>query len=138
MFLFTQVPPVIAPQHNDGVVAIGSVVECIKYLSDHRISKGYRSQVSLNALFPLIVFLDVFKVSISSAALCFGSQIVEIAFPVSWRKLNFLNWKQVKIFLGYKPRLMRTINPASQKKWFVVLLAKFPSCLLYTSPSPRD
>ena len=119
MLLLAQMPAVIAPQHDDRVVTIRSVFERIEYATYHCIGESDRRQIALNSLLPLVVFSDVRKVAIGTAFFSSRRQVVQIVLFVSRRQLNVLDGERIEVLFRYKPRLMRSIDSASQKEWLI-------------------
>ena len=76
------------------------------------------------AFFPLVVFLDMWEITVASDALAFGRDVIKIVFLVTGRKLDGIERKGFEIFFRHKPRLMRTIDPAGEKERFVVFFLK--------------
>ncbi len=83
VLLLAQMPTVIAPQHDDRVVAIRTVFERVDDATDHSIGKCDRRQVALNSLLPLLVGSDMSEIAIGAATLAGGRKIVEVVLLVA-------------------------------------------------------
>ncbi len=113
-------PAVVAPEHDDGVVAVRAVVECVEHAPEHGIGVVDGGEVGLDALFPLAVLLDVREVAVAGDALAFGGHVVEVVFLVSRRELDGFERKGFEILLRDKPRLVWAVDAAGEKEGFFV------------------
>ena len=59
MQLLTQVPAVIAPEDDHGIIRIGAPVQCVNNPPHAGIHEADGGEVALHSLSPLIVFEDL-------------------------------------------------------------------------------
>ena len=55
MLFLAEMPPVISPQHDDGVVSLAAFVERIEHAAHLRVGKGGRGEIPVHCLAPLLV-----------------------------------------------------------------------------------
>ena len=67
VLLLAEMPAVITPEHDDGVVALRTLFQRIKHAPEHGIGEMNGGEESLNAFLPLTLFLDVLEVAPSDA-----------------------------------------------------------------------
>ncbi len=129
VLFFAEMPAVIRPENDDGVVFIRSIFERVQNTAKHGIGEVDRSKVSLDALLPEAVFLDVREVAIRAALFAGGGKVIEIVFLIPGRKLDVGQGKLIEIFLRDKPGFVGAINSAGEKEGLFV----FP-CELFADP----
>ena len=61
----------IGPQHDNGIIRIGTRVKRVEHFTYHRIGKVDRGQITLNGLLPLAFLLNMSKVAIGASPLSF-------------------------------------------------------------------
>jgi hypothetical protein len=120
MLLLAEMPAVIAPEHDDRVVALRALFERIEHATEHRIGEVNRREIGLDALLPLLVLLNVRKVAIPRESLACGRQIIDIIRFVTGRKLDAFERKRLEILLRHKPRLMRPVDATGEEERLVL------------------
>ena len=124
MLFFTQMPTVVAPKHDNRVVFVGAFFKRIQNATDHVVGKRDRSEIPLNRGLPLVVFLNVCKVSVGTSFFARLRQVFQIIFFVTGRKLYFFKRKLIEVLLRNKPRFVRPIDSTRQKERLVVFFRK--------------
>ena len=80
----------IRPEHHDGLVALGALLQRLQHPSEHGVGEVDRGEVALDSLLPLVLFLNVLEVAIGATALPLGGQVVQVIGLVARRELNFI------------------------------------------------
>ena len=122
VLFFAEMPTMVAPQHDNGVVIVWPIFEGIENPAQHGVGKMDRGKVALDSLLPLILFADMSEVSIWSSSLSGRWEIVKVVFFVAGRKLDVLQRKRLIIFGGNEPRFMRAVDTAGEKEGLFVFL----------------
>ena len=101
VLLLAKMPSVIAPEHDDGVVAMRARFERIEHATQHRIREMNRREIGLNALLPLPMCLNVGEVAIATEFLAQRRHIIEIALLDAGAGSDRFERKRLKIFLRH-------------------------------------
>ena len=118
MFFLAEVPAVVAPENDDGIVAVRAGFERVEHAAKHGIGEVDGGEVGLDALFPLLVFEDVREVAVAGDALAFGGHIFQVVFLVAGRKLDGFEREWLEVLLGNEPRFVRAVDAASEEEGF--------------------
>ena len=109
----------IAPQDNDGVVAITTFFQCIEHMTDAGISERVSSEAALDSFFPFTTFTDVLHVTLAHPPANCGD-IVEIVCFVR-RKFDVIERMHIEEFFRCVPWKMRQVDSATKEEWLVML-----------------
>ena len=90
----------IAPQDDDGVVRVVRTLERLDDLADEVIHHGRAREVGLDGRLPLICRPDPFQPRIMCHPGMGRGHIIEVVFPVAFRKLDLFQGESIKVFLG--------------------------------------
>ena len=122
MFLLTQVPAVIAPEDNEGVVLVGGLVERVDEAAHIHVEVADGGEIALHRFLPAARLDDGLVITIWTCHLhARGRHVVEIVLE-HLRQLNRLQRKQVVILPRHVPAHVRLVQSAGQEERLVVLL----------------
>ncbi len=132
MLLLSQVPTMISPEDDNGIIGMRTALQRIEDPAYLRIGKTYCGVIGLDRPAPLPVCHHVCmitiwlhrEVSLSGRVINLPGQllpekrnVIEVPFPDRWQ-LNPFKWMEVEIFPGNAPVQMRLGQPAGQEKRF--------------------
>ena len=120
VLFFAEMPAVIGPERDDGVVGVGPFLQSIEHVAEHGVGKVNGGEVTLHGRFPLLVLTDVGEVPVGPAAFALGREIIQIIGLVTGRQLDGFQRERREIFLGHKPRLVRSVDTAGEEERFIV------------------
>ena len=124
VFLFAQVPAVVAPKDDDGVVLVGAFVEGGHQAADVHIGVGTGGEVSLDGLLPATGgkygSVVARRLGHLDAA---GWHVVEIMLDVRWQ-LDLVEGEHVVVFPGHVPGHVRLVQAHGEKERFVMSFAQ--------------
>ncbi|MBA7655249.1 hypothetical protein ES703_63148 [subsurface metagenome] len=124
MQFFAEVPAVVAPEYDNGVIRIGTFIQGIDYPAHAGIYEADRCEVALYGLSPLFVLDDLFMVAFGSChPSAYRGDIVKVVF-VDIRQSYLFGRIHIKIFWRYVPGQMRAEEAAAEEKRLVVLFAQ--------------
>ena len=124
VLLFAEMPAVIAPQDDDGVVALRALIERSEHASEHGVGKMNGGEIGLDAPLPLPLFLNVLEVTIARDLHSRRWQIVHVTGLETRSGLDRLQRKRFEILLRHKPWLMGSIQSTGQEEGLVALELK--------------
>ena len=124
MLFFAEMPAVIGPERDDGVVGVGPFLQSIEHVAEHGVGKVNGGEVTLHGRFPLLVLTDVGEVPVGPAAFAFGRQVVEVVGLVAGRQLDGVQRKRLEIFLRHEPGLVRAIDAAGEEEGAVMFFGE--------------
>lgn len=120
VLLLAEMPAVVGPEHDDGVVAVRARVERVEHAAEHRVRECDRGEVALDRLAPLPVLADVREVAVRSAPLARRRQVVEVVRLVARRQLDRFERKEIEVLLRHEPGLVRAVEAAREEEGLFV------------------
>ena len=124
VLFFAEMPAVIGPERDDGVVGVGPFLHSIEHVAEHGVGKVNGGEVTLHGRFPLLVLADVGEVTVGTTAFACGRQVVEVVGLVAGRQLDGVQRERLEIFLGHEPRLVRAVDAAGEEEGAVVFFGE--------------
>ena len=119
--LFAEMPAVITPQYDHGVVPVRAVIQGVDYATEHSVTEMDRRKISLHSLTPLIVLDDFGMVVIRFGHSDARRRDISEVVLFDLGKLECFHWERLKILFRHVPRQVRPPKATSEKEWFVVL-----------------
>ena len=116
VLFLAEVPAVVTPKDDDGIVGIGSILEGIENAAKHGVGKMDGGKVALNGLLPLTFITNVSEVAVRTGLFTGGGKVVEIVFAVAGRELDFFEREGFEVFFWNEPRLVRSVESAGEKE----------------------
>ena len=124
MLFLAEMPAVVGPQHDDGVVGLAAFVERTEHAAHLRVSEGGRGEITVHCFAPLRVFEYLRVVALRPGHLHAGGRdVVEIVVRHIWQG-QFFGVEQVVIFLRHIPRQVWFVDTAREEERLVVFEAK--------------
>jgi len=121
--LLAEVPAVVAPEYNHGIIQTRTFIERIDYPTHTGIHKADRCQVALDSFLPLLMYNNFFVVALRlSYFLAYRRDIVQVIFVDVWQS-NFIQRVHIKIFRRHVPGQMWAEKAAAKEERPIVLLA---------------
>ena len=116
MLLLSQMPTMISPQHDDGVVSMFASFHRLEHTSNLSVGKADRGQIGLNRFAPLAVGDDVLVIPARRREVLFAGRVIDfpgellpkrryvaqVSFP-GRRELDAIERMQVEVLLGNIP-----------------------------------
>ena len=124
VLLLAEMPAMITPECDDGIVAVRSVLQRIEHAAEHGVGEVDRGEVGLDGLLPLALLLDVLEVAIAADLLPGGRHVIEIIRFEAGAGLDGLQRERLEVFLWHKPGLMRSVDAASEEEGLFVFASE--------------
>lgn len=121
VLFLAQMPAVVAPEHDDGVVAMRALLQRVEHAAEHGIGEMDGGEVGLDGFFPLPLRLDVLEVAVARDASALGGQVIDIVRLVAGRQLDALEREGLKVLLRHEPGLVGSVNAAGEEEGLLML-----------------
>ncbi len=118
---FAEVPAVVAPENDDGIVGIEAFIQSIDNSGEASINEAYGCKIALNGFSPLVEFDDLLVVAFRFCELsAHRRDIIEVVF-VDVRQSYFVWRIHIEIFFRHIPGQVRAEEAATEEKGLVEL-----------------
>ena len=120
MLLLAEVPAVVAPEADDGVVAMGGLLQPVEQAAELRVHERDAGEVGLHGLLPPTGGEDFRVVAVGLGHLHAGGRHVVQVVHAMRRELDGLEWEQVEVFLGHAEGQVRLHETDGEEERFPV------------------
>lgn len=124
VMFFAKVPAVVAPEEDEGVVAVGRLLGRVEEPAEVHVGVGDGSEVGLEGFLPTAGFQQWLVVGVGVGHFDSGGRnVIEVVFELRWEH-ELDGGKQVVVFLRDGPRPVRRVETDGEDEGFVVFAAE--------------